>query len=73
MVVEDRGPGIPEEDRERIFRRFERGSLPPKGHPGSGLGRYIARTLVRAMGGEIGLASQPTGGNRFVASFPVLQ
>src|ERR671936_700333 len=48
----DEGPGVPAEDRERIFERFERGSA-PSGEGGFGLGLAIGRELAQRMGGEL--------------------
>jgi signal transduction histidine kinase len=64
--VRDRGPGVPEAERERIFGRFERGSTP--GH-GFGLGLAIARGLARQMGGDVrARAGEP--GASFEATLP---
>jgi signal transduction histidine kinase len=50
--VGDEGPGLADEDRERLFRRFERG--PAAGsHPGFGLGLPLARGLAERMGGSL--------------------
>ncbi len=78
LEVEDSGPGIPEEARERIFDRFVRLSGTPRAD-GVGLGLPIARAIVRAHGGEIELAAaEPvnsksgsrSGGARFVVRLP---
>ncbi len=50
-----------DEDRERLFGRFERGSGRPSGE-GSGLGLYASRALCRAMGGDLELDTQPGRG-----------
>lgn len=60
--VEDSGPGIPEAERGRVFDRFYRGSR-PRGQ-GAGLGLAIARALVEAHGGRIGVATAASGGAR---------
>ncbi len=61
--VHDEGGGIPEEDRERIFERFERGNSPAQaGQPttgGTGLGLAIARWAVGLHGGEIAVVDPP--------------
>jgi signal transduction histidine kinase/HAMP domain-containing protein len=49
--IADAGPGIAAADRERLFERYERGSLP--GTEGTGLGLYVSRELARANGGEL--------------------
>src|SRR4029077_18778451 len=50
--IADRGPGIPIEERERVFEAFYRGDSAPE-RPGSGLGLAIARAIVVAHGGRI--------------------
>jgi signal transduction histidine kinase len=69
VAVEDDGPGVPLEDRERIFVRFERGSS-PSGEGGFGLGLAIGRELARKMGGELRLAASATGAT-FVLELPI--
>jgi len=62
VEVDDRGPGIPEEEREKIFDRFYRGENVKNQTKGTGLGLYISKTLIESMGGAIGLKSNyPTG------------
>jgi signal transduction histidine kinase len=68
VVVEDDGPGVPEEQRERIFQRFVRGPGHDATVPGSGLGLYIARSLARAMGGNIAYRPVDPHGSRFTAT-----
>jgi K+-sensing histidine kinase KdpD len=67
--IRDRGPGIPESDRERIFDPFERGST---AGPGSGLGLAIARGFAEANGGRVWVEpeAKPTGGSTFVLELP---
>ena len=60
VSVDDEGPGVLPEDRERIFVRFERGSA-PSGESGFGLGLAIGRELARKMGGELRLADSERG------------
>jgi signal transduction histidine kinase len=69
LAVEDTGPNVPEELRERIFEPFF--TTKPAGK-GTGLGLSITRQLVRAVGGELELAEGPTrlGGARFVIRIP---
>ena len=70
--VSDTGPGIPAEDRERVFAPFTQlTKQPPAGLVGSGLGLTICRELVERMGGEIGVSSQPGQGSLFYFSFPL--
>lgn len=61
--VEDRGPGIPEADRERIFEPYVRLETSRAKHTGgSGLGLAIARASLRAQGGDIHLLAREGGG-----------
>jgi two-component system sensor histidine kinase KdpD len=72
--IVDRGPGIPEGERERIFEPFYRsgadGTAPRVAAAGSGLGLAIAKGFVEANGGEIAVESLPGQGSSFVVSFP---
>jgi signal transduction histidine kinase/FixJ family two-component response regulator len=71
VEVADSGPGIAEEDRERVFERFRQldgGSTRP--YAGSGLGLAIVHDLVNLLGGTIGIASAPEGGALFVLDLP---
>jgi signal transduction histidine kinase len=65
VAVEDTGPGIGDEERDRIFRRFW-----SQDGGGTGLGLTIARELALALGGEIELASRPGRGSRFELVLP---
>jgi signal transduction histidine kinase/AmiR/NasT family two-component response regulator len=69
LTVEDGGPGVDQRDVERIFDRFERASS-VQHHGGLGLGLYIARELVQAHGGTIGVESVPGRGARFIVRLP---
>lgn len=64
IELEDHGPGIPTEERERIFRRAYTSGR------GSGLGLSIARTLAREMGGEIRALEAEDGGTVFEVTLP---
>jgi K+-sensing histidine kinase KdpD len=70
--VRDRGPGIPESARERIFDPFERGST---AGPGSGLGLAIARGFAEANGGRVWIepVDEATGGCTFVLELPATE
>jgi two-component system sensor histidine kinase KdpD len=68
VVVSDDGPGVPPEDRERIFQPFERGRGRVRG---SGLGLAIARGLAEAHGGQLRVEGAPGGGARFVLTLPL--
>ncbi len=63
----DQGPGVDEEDRERIFEPFVQGrrkAAAPR--QGSGVGLSIVRELARAMGGRVGLLTSPAGAHFYV-------
>ena len=59
VLVDDDGPGIPDDRREQMFRAFESGS-----GGGTGLGLTIARDIIQAHGGDIWLERSPLGGLR---------
>ena len=59
LSVDDSGPGIPVEERDRIFDRFHRAT---DSTGGAGLGLAIADSIVRATGGRWRIGSSPTGG-----------
>jgi two-component system, OmpR family, sensor histidine kinase KdpD len=66
--VADEGPGVPREERERVFEPFYRRD---DGHrAGSGLGLAIARAIVAAHGGRIWIEGTPTGGAAVVFELP---
>ncbi|MDP9225550.1 MAG: ATP-binding protein [Actinomycetota bacterium] len=69
LAVSDSGPGIPPEERERIFERFFRGAQGRKTGAGTGLGLAIVDELVRRWGGEVQLADGRT--MRVEILFPV--
>jgi two-component system, OmpR family, sensor kinase len=64
VEVRDHGPGIPSEERERVFERFHR--LDHQGIPGSGLGLAIAAAVVRSHRGTIELRDPPAGNGLLV-------
>jgi two-component system sensor histidine kinase BaeS len=72
IVVQDTGQGIPAEDLPYVFDRFWRGDR-SRSHArgaGSGLGLAIARQLVEAHGGRIGVDSEPGVGTKFTIELP---
>lgn len=71
LMVEDRGPGIPPTERERVFEKFARLPRPGAGVPGVGLGLAICRSAVAAHGGKIWVEDREGGGARFVVSLPL--
>lgn len=68
FTVTDRGPGVPREYRQAIFDKFFR--APGTAAGGAGLGLFIARELVAAHGGEIGVDEAPGGGSSFWFTLP---
>ncbi|GGQ50255.1 sensor histidine kinase [Couchioplanes azureus] len=64
IEVADRGIGVPEEQRDRIFAPFHRAPA-AEAFPGIGLGLAICRRIVALHGGEIGVAPNPGGGSIF--------
>ncbi|TNE85703.1 MAG: response regulator [Deltaproteobacteria bacterium] len=72
FTVADEGPGIPEEEHERIFQPFIQGSGRVDARVGTGLGLAIAREVVLAMGGRIGVDSRPGAGATFWFELPDL-
>ncbi len=61
LEVRDEGPGIPADERARVFERFSRGSAVGAHGGGTGLGLAIARWVVDLHGGEIAVCDSPTG------------
>ncbi len=69
ITVVDTGPGVPVQERERIFERFVRGST-SAGADGSGLGLDVARGLARAMGGRLAYRDASPSGSAFELVLP---
>lgn len=69
LEVADRGAGVPEAFRERIFDKFFR--LPGAGEGGVGLGLAICRAIIQAHGGEIHAEARPGGGTAFRIDLPL--
>lgn len=71
LEVADTGPGISEADRDKIFKRFSRGSaLATGGEPSTGLGLFICREIVDLYGGKIWFESKQGQGCRFFVFWP---
>ncbi|MDO6431035.1 ATP-binding protein [Flavitalea sp. BT771] len=68
IIVEDDGPGFPEEEIDRVFEKFYR--LKDSRIGGSGLGLSIVKGFVEAHNGTIALTNRPSGGARFLISLP---
>lgn len=71
VTVDDDGPGIPEDQREDVFRPFLRlDEARNQDHAGSGLGLAIVRDIARSHGGDVVLTDSPLGGLRAVVRIP---
>jgi signal transduction histidine kinase len=71
VVVEDDGPGVPEDERERVFERFVRlDDARARDAGGSGLGLAIVAEIVHVHGGSVSVSASPLGGARFVVRLP---
>lgn len=72
LSVSDQGPGVPPDDRQRIFARFYRGdSAAARSTRGAGVGLAIVADLVERLGATIDVGEAPGGGARFVVEFPL--
>jgi len=70
IVVEDQGIGVKPEDRERIFRRFER-AVSERHYGGFGLGLWIVKEILGSLGGSVFVEDAPSQGARFVVTLPL--
>ncbi len=70
LSVKDEGLGLREEDRSRVFERFER-AISANEASGLGLGLYIAREIAQAHGGDISVESRLGEGSTFTVSLPL--
>ncbi len=73
IVVDDTGPGLNDEQKQRLFRRFEQaeGARTAARYGGSGLGLAICQELAAAMGGRITVDSTPGEGASFIVELPL--
>lgn len=71
VVVEDSGPGIDEKDLPHVFERFYKSDRSRTGNQGSGLGLYIARSILQAHGQHIAAGRSTIGGARFTFTLPL--
>ena len=73
VSIEDNGPGIPDDMKDRIFNRLQRGETKARG---MGLGLYLVRSLVESYHGKVWVEDRVSGdhtkGSRFVVMLPAL-
>lgn len=73
ISISDQGPGISDEDRPKLFKKFQKlTARPTDGENSTGLGLAIAKELVERMGGQISCESRVGFGTKFIVKFPVL-
>jgi len=71
LTVKDNGIGIDPAEHGKVFEKFQRGSNPEvQNEPGTGIGLYTAREIVRRHGGEIELISEKDKGSTFMVRLP---
>ncbi len=70
ISVTDRGPGIPRDQHRLIFEKFGRADVKGGSKPGTGLGLFIARSIVEAHGGSLDVRSVPAAGATFTLTLP---
>lgn len=74
LAVRDEGPGIPDDERDKLFKDFGRLSVKPTGgEKSTGLGLAICRKIVEAHGGTIVAENLPTRGCEFRVTLPILR
>lgn len=71
LWVEDRGPGVPADQRARIFEPFYRLPGASEREGGVGLGLSLVKTIIERHGGRVRCEDRPGGGARFVVDLPV--
>jgi two-component system sensor histidine kinase KdpD len=72
VSVVDNGPGISESDADQLFGLYFR-SANASATPGAGIGLFVCRGLVNAMGGRIWAKQRPEGGAEFAFSLPIYE
>ena len=71
LTVLDEGPGVDEEDLERVFEPFFRTDEARQRAGGSGLGLAVSRRIIELLGGTIRAARRPEGGSAFSFTLPL--
>ncbi|MEA3440038.1 MAG: ATP-binding protein [Chloroflexota bacterium] len=73
IMVTDRGPGIPHEQKDLVFRRFTySGSPDTNAKAGVGLGLSVVKAIIEGHGGQIGVDDRPGGGSIFWFTIPLV-
>ena len=71
VIIQDTGIGIPDKEKNILFRKFARGEKAKELEPnGSGLGLYITKNVVKNHGGDVFVESVPSRGSTFTLTFP---
>lgn len=72
ILVHDQGPGIPENERHKLFKDFGKTSVKPTaGEKSTGLGLAICKRIMESHGGQISAENDPAGGGIFRITFPL--
>jgi PAS domain S-box-containing protein len=71
VVVEDRGVGIPESQKAKLFERFFRGDNVSRNTSGSGLGLYVVKSMLKTHGGRIWIESVEGKGTKVFVELPI--
>jgi two-component system sensor histidine kinase/response regulator len=72
VLVRDQGPGIPDNERHKLFKDFSQTSVKPTaGEKSTGLGLAICKRIMESHGGTIAAESAPAGGSIFRITFPI--
>ena len=67
--VYDRGPGVPDAQKQALFERFNRGAASTQNAPGTGIGLAIVQSVADAHGAKVRIEDRPGGGSIFVFEF----
>jgi two-component system, NarL family, sensor kinase len=73
VSVADTGPGFPPDEARALFELFYRSPSAVRRASGAGIGLFVSRQLVEAMGGRIWASNLPGGGSEFAFELPVFQ
>ena len=72
VEVQDRGPGVPADERAAIFQPFVRGSAAGPGTAGSGLGLALVAAAAQSHGGRVEVHARDGGGSTFRLHLPIV-